>query len=429
MPIIKVDQVTKEFQLGELAGLKTTLRNHWRRLRGQPRSERERFKALDQVSFSVDEGEVLGIIGHNGAGKSTLLKLLARISQPTSGRVTTRGRIAPLIEVGAGFVGQLTGRENIYLNGAILGLTKKEIDKKFDDIVEFAEMGEFIDTPIKRYSSGMKVKLAFSVATSVDAEILIVDEVLAVGDLAFQQKCIERMERLIRREGRTVLIVGHNIRQLQRICSRMLLMDHGRIAGDGSPQDICGRFFRETQERNLARVGGRASISLSQHDSGVISVDRVQILDDSGAKVESLRMHEPITIEVTFTCQRPLPRPEIVIGLQTSDFIHALSVSNALPDVRPDLAPGTHKVRCRLSDIPLRPLPYTLRLGFLDQFRHLLWYSENLMSATVVAGIYDITRLPESGLVDVPAEWEFTRAADGTVIQGDCSLEEGASAT
>ena len=199
MPAIEVSHVTKEFRLGALSGLKQTLLNAGARLSGRKVLERPLFKALDDVSFSIEPGEVVGIIGHNGAGKSTLLKMLARISSPTRGSVKVNGRIAPLIEVGAGFVPDFTGRENVYLNGSILGMSKKGIDRKFDEIVDFAEMAEFIDTPVKRYSSGMQVKLAFAVATSIESEILIVDEVLAVGDLAFQRKCFDRMEDLIKR--------------------------------------------------------------------------------------------------------------------------------------------------------------------------------------------------------------------------------------
>ena len=193
-PAIEVSHLTKGYRLGALQSLKDTALNAGRRLLGRPVAERPMFKALDDVSFRIEPGEVVGIIGHNGAGKSTLLKMLARISTPTSGTVTVNGRIAPLIEVGAGFVPDFTGRENVYLNASILGMSKVEIDRKFDEIVDFAEMAEFIDTPVKRYSSGMQVKLAFAVATSIEAEILIVDEVLAVGDLAFQRKCFDRME-------------------------------------------------------------------------------------------------------------------------------------------------------------------------------------------------------------------------------------------
>jgi lipopolysaccharide transport system ATP-binding protein len=407
-PIIEVDHVTKEFILGQPPSVRQTAGNLLKRMAGRPVEAPAPFKALDDISFQVAPGEVLGIIGHNGAGKSTLLKILARISEPTKGTVHVRGRVAPLIEVGAGLMPDMTGRENIFLNASILGMKKDEIRGRFDEIVDFAEIAEFVDTPVKRYSSGMKVKLGFSIATSVASEVLIVDEVLAVGDLSFQQKCIERMEKLIRGEGRTVLIVGHNIRQLQRICSRVMLLDHGHVTQDGLPQNVCGLYFQEAQERNLARIQrDRGSDITPQQDSGVVKVESIELLDDRGAPVSALCMHEPVKVCVTFTCLRELKRPEVVIGLQTSDFVHVLSVSNALPDVRPDLTPGTYKLTCRISDIPLRPLSYTLRLGVLDQYRHLLWYAENIMPATVVAGRYDITRLPESGLVDMPADWAF----------------------
>ena len=429
MAIIEAEHLTKEYRLGQLESLKTTFLNQVRRITGQPLEQRALFKALDDLSFSVEEGEVLGIIGHNGAGKSTLLKLLARITAPTSGRIHVGGRIAPLIEVGAGFVPNLTGRENVYLNGAILGLSRQEISRKFDEIVEFAEMEEFIDTPVKRYSSGMQVRLAFSVATSIEAEILIVDEVLAVGDLSFQQKCIDRIEKLIRAKGRTVLIVGHNIRQIQRICTRVLLMDHGHVVQDGLPADICGIFFREAQERNLARITRKAGVIEPQRDSGMIVVESVELLDDAGAPITTLRMHEPLMVRVTFSCGQAITRPEVVIGLQTSDFVHILSVSNALPDVRPDLAPGRHQVTCRLADIPLRPLAYTLRLGLLDQYRNLLWYAENIMPATVVAGRYDVTRLPESGLVDTPADWHFSALSNDQAVPMELSGPQERSTT
>jgi ABC-type polysaccharide/polyol phosphate transport system ATPase subunit len=235
MAAISVVHVTKEFRLGQATTVRQTLAHALARLQGRDGSSPTRFKALDDVDFSVKQGEVLGIIGTNGAGKSTLLKLLARISEPTSGRLTVQGKIAPLIEVGAGLIADLSGRENVYLNGIILGMSYAQIKKKFDEIVGFAELEEFIDTPIKRYSSGMAVRLGFSIATCVDADILIVDEVLAVGDLAFQRKCFDRMEDMIKRQGKTVLLVSHNTRQIERLCTRVILMDHGRIVADDSP--------------------------------------------------------------------------------------------------------------------------------------------------------------------------------------------------
>src|ERR1700730_11754749 len=246
MTVIEVNHVTKEFRLGQLHSLKQSVLDAVARVRGKPVPERVPFKALDDVDFKVEQGEVLGIIGQNGAGKSTLLKLLARISAPTSGSVNVRGSVAPLIEVGAGMVPDLTGRENIYLNGVILGMRRAVIAKKLDEIVAFAELEEFIDTPVKRYSSGMYVRLGFSIATSMDAAILIVDEVLAVGDLAFQRKCFDRMEDMIKRQGKTVLLVSHNTRQIERLCSRVILMDHGRIVADDTPGKVCDLFYERS---------------------------------------------------------------------------------------------------------------------------------------------------------------------------------------
>jgi lipopolysaccharide transport system ATP-binding protein len=194
--------------------------------------------------------------------------------------VISRGRIAPLIEVGAGFVPDFTGRENVYLNGAILGMSKKEIDAKFDEIVDFAEMAEFIDTPVKRYSSGMQVKLAFAVATSVESEILIVDEVLAVGDLAFQRKCFDRMEEIIKGQGRTILLVSHNIRQVERMCDRVILMDHGKVAVDGPTSEACELFYQQSNTKIQAQAQHAAAARIS--GSGEVTIDSIDVLDDFG---------------------------------------------------------------------------------------------------------------------------------------------------
>ncbi|MDO9161079.1 MAG: ABC transporter ATP-binding protein [Methylococcaceae bacterium] len=406
-PIIEVNHLTKEYQLGHITSLKESVLNTFRRLGGKPAQQRENFKALDDVNFTIEKGEVVGIIGHNGAGKSTLLKHLANISNPTKGNVIVRGSVAPLIEVGAGVNPELTGRENIFLNGAILGIPKKIIQQKLDEIIEFSELEQFIDTPVKRYSSGMTVKLGFSIATSMEADILIVDEVLAVGDIMFQQKCIERMEHLIKREGRTVLIVGHNIRQLERICSRVMLMDHGQISNDGNPSEICRIFFHEAQERTLTRHKPVEGIIPPQSDAGIIQVTNIEILDHDGNCSAHVNFHEDLTLRITFECSKKLIRPEIVVGLHTSDFVHILSVSNALADIRQDLEMGKHQLTCRLTDIPLRPSSYNLRLAFIDQHRQMLWYAENIMPVTVLPGRFNIARLPEIGLIDLATSWNF----------------------
>lgn len=253
--MIKVENVTKEYRLGAIGG--TTLRDELQRRRakrkrledptlkiGQTRADsNERFMALNGVSFEVKKGEAVGIIGHNGAGKSTLLKLITRITAPTTGDIYLNGRVASMLEVGTGFHGELTGRENVYLNGAILGMTKKEIDAKMDDIIAFSEIGQFIDTPVKRYSSGMYVKLAFSVAAHLDSEIMIMDEVLAVGDMAFQTKCLKRMREAAKEEGRTVLYVSHNMNTIRQLCDRCVVMDHGQVVFDGNVEEAIGIYL------------------------------------------------------------------------------------------------------------------------------------------------------------------------------------------
>lgn len=405
MPAIEVSHLTKEYRLGALQGLKQTLLKTGARLAGRPVPERPLFKALDDVSFTIEQGEVVGIIGHNGAGKSTLLKTLAGVTTPTSGTVKVNGRIAPLIEVGAGFVPDFTGRENVYLNGAILGMSRKEIDRKFDEIVDFAEMADFIDTPVKRYSSGMQVKLAFAVATSIDSEVLIVDEVLAVGDLAFQQKCIERMEHLIKREGRTVAIVGHNIRQLQRICTRVLLLDHGRIVMDDDPNPVCARFYEEAQARNIARHISLPSEIRPQRSSGEVSIQKVEMVNDDGTLTDFALLHKPLTLRIYIDSKKSIEGPEITVGFHTSDFVTILAVNNQQSNKKQRIEVGLQKIECRIDQIPLKPSPYSLRIVIFDQNRQRLWDAENIIPIVVKAGSYDTTRLPEIGMIDIPSQW------------------------
>ena len=251
---IKIEHVSKEYRLGAIGGgtLRGDLQSWWARVRGKEDPnlkldqttgrKGDRFLALDDVSFEVKKGEAVGIIGHNGAGKSTLLKLLSRVTAPTKGSISYNGRIASMLEVGTGFHPELTGRENVYMNGAILGMSKAEIDKKFDEIVAFAEMERFIDTPVKRYSSGMYVKLAFAVAAHLDSEIMIMDEVLAVGDMKFQQKCLGKMGDAANNEGRTVLYVSHNMNTIRQLCTRCVVLDHGRVIFDGDVETAIGIY-------------------------------------------------------------------------------------------------------------------------------------------------------------------------------------------
>lgn len=242
---IQIEGLKKRYRLGVIGGgtLQGDIQSWWARMRGkedpnlrigQSFSEKnETFMALNGINLTVYKGERLGIIGHNGAGKSTLLKLLSRVTAPTEGKICIDGRISSMLEVGTGFNGELTGRENIYLNGAILGMSKAEVDEKIDQIIEFSECGQFIDTPVKRYSSGMYVKLAFAVSAHLDSEILVMDEVLAVGDMKFQQKCLGKMSDVSQSEGRTVLYVSHNMNTIRQLCDRCIVMKQGQIVYDG----------------------------------------------------------------------------------------------------------------------------------------------------------------------------------------------------
>lgn len=265
---LKLENVKKKYRLGVIGGgsLQADLQSWWARVRGKedPNSKigesvdtkKGSFMALKGISFEVKKGERLGIIGGNGAGKSTTLKILSRVTAPTDGTVYINGRISSMLEVGTGFHPELTGRENIYLNGAILGMTKSEIDSKMNDIIEFSECGKFIDTPVKRYSSGMYVKLAFSVAAHLDSEILIMDEVLAVGDMKFQQKCLNKMKEVSENEGRTVLYVSHNMNTIRQLCDRCIVLDKGTVAFDGDVEDaICVYLGTDLQNStNIIKV-------------------------------------------------------------------------------------------------------------------------------------------------------------------------------
>lgn len=254
--MLKIDNISKIYKLGQIGG--TTLCDELQRLSAKLRHKEdptkrigakdynkgETFMALNGVSFEVKKGERVGIIGHNGAGKSTLLKLISRVTAPTGGTISMNGRVASMLEVGTGFHGELTGRENIYMNGAILGMTKKEIDAKIEEIIDFSECRQFIDTPVKRYSSGMYVKLAFSVAAHLDSEIMIMDEVLAVGDMAFQKKCLDKMNDVSRKDGRTILYVSHNMNTIRQLCDRVVVLNHGLVIFDGEVKKGIDYYFK-----------------------------------------------------------------------------------------------------------------------------------------------------------------------------------------
>jgi lipopolysaccharide transport system ATP-binding protein len=408
--VIEVQNLVKEYRLGALEGLRAL----GRRLLGRSTPARQRFRALDDVSFSVRRGEVVGIIGHNGAGKSTLLKHLCGITTPTSGSVTVKGRVAPLIEVGAGLVGDMTGRENIYLNATILGLKRKDIDAKVDEIIEFAELEKFIDTPIKRYSSGMQVRLGYAIATAIDSEVLIVDEVLAVGDLQFQRKSIERMQTLIRDKGRTVLIVGHNIRQLERICTRMVMLDHGKVLLDGAPAAVTNRFMdmatlasRPGATKAADALGGASDLGRVE-SSGEIQMRQIRLCRQDGTPAEEFHVGEPIVVELHFHATKAFAKVDMGIAFHTPDLMNVgiSPLTAALPDSM-EFVSGENVVRCRFHQFRLLPGVFMLKIGIKDQWSQMLWQADNARPFKVVpeAGASQ-ARYSAITFVEFEATWE-----------------------
>ena len=309
---INIEHVSKEYRLGAIGGgtLRGDLQSWWARVRHLEdpnlaigteagHQKNERFLALNDVSFAAQQGEAIGIIGHNGAGKSTLLKLISRVTAPTSGTISYNGRIASMLEVGTGFHPEMTGRENIYLNGAILGMTRAEIARKFDEIVDFAEMGQFIDTPVKRYSSGMYVKLAFAVAAHLDSEIMIMDEVLAVGDAKFQQKCLGKMGNAANNQGRTVLYVSHNMSTIRQLCSRCIVLDHGQKVFDGGVEEAIGIYLGLAEQFKPVRRFDTQK--RKGHFGDYLRIEEVEFLDTQDGKIR-----DELSFRVSFSCGKDI---------------------------------------------------------------------------------------------------------------------------
>lgn len=356
---IRIDKLSKRYRIGKALnrtdGRRTILGTvvaPFKYLAStlQPPSTDEIIWALKDVSFEVKQGEVVGIIGRNGAGKSTLLKILSRITEPTSGKAFVNGRIGSLLEVGTGFHPELTGRENIYLNGAILGMRKSEIDRKFDEIVAFAEVDKFIDTPVKRYSSGMYVRLAFAVAAHLEPEMLMVDEVLAVGDLSFQQKCLNRIKGLTS-NGMTVLLVSHNMAAIQSSCNRAIFLDHGRVAAQGETLEVIQAYQSALQRGNDEQ---KVNLSSEAMDSE-ISILGLEMMGEDGVSRREFRFGEPIRIRINLYARHRIETPMINFGIRRGDGVIVCNFNNWYDNFRIDYIEGACSLEGWLP--PLRLIP------------------------------------------------------------------------
>ena len=409
---IVVEHLSKEYRLGAIGGgmLWQDVSRWWARLRGKPdpllpigherqaRRLGDRFWALDDVSFEVKEGEVFGIIGRNGAGKSTLLKIMSQVTAPTSGQIRLRGRVGSLLEVGTGFHPALTGRENIFLNGAILGMTKAEIRRKFDEVVAFSECEEFIDTPVRRYSSGMYVRLAFAVAAHLESEILIVDEVLAVGDVQFQNKCLGRMKDIAGGEGRTVLFVSHNMAAIQNLCTRCVLLKSGKVDFEGTAADTAARYVAMAREQGMAQLSERQDRS----GSGVMRATYIALWNDKGDRINSILPNHPFVIEVGYQCQDSVREFSVSVAIETIDGMRVTTLHSGFMNVsfRPKGQRGS--VWCSVPRLPLRPDRYSLNV-FLGNAPERFDFVEH-------AGEFDVEN------VDVYASGRLPMRAHGPVV-------------
>jgi lipopolysaccharide transport system ATP-binding protein len=352
----------------------------------------EEFWALKDVNFEIKQGDRVGIIGRNGAGKSTLLKILSRITEPTTGRITLNGRIASLLEVGTGFHPELTGRENIFLNGAILGMGKAEIVRKFDEIVAFAEVEKFLDTPVKRYSSGMYVRLAFAVAAHLEPEILIVDEVLAVGDAQFQKKCLGKMED-VGKEGRTVILVSHQMSAIQALCDRCVVLQSGKVLLNGNTDEAIDLYltFGSKISRELP-----ISERKDREYSGKIKVVDLKILDRTGARVNSLKSGEDYCFEIDCFNQADLKFNNVILSLDIFDerdkriLLFRTNFTNE--DI--SISPGLGCIKCHIQNLPITLGMYKTSIYISHADRETLDYVKDASSFTVEGGDFFGTGSP-----------------------------------
>lgn len=396
-PIIRFQNVSKRFWLTPDRP-QTVLEMFISAIKFNSRPQSQELWAVRDLSFDIFRGDSLGIIGRNGAGKSTLLKLVTRILRPTSGRVLVQGRISALLELGAGFHPDLSGRENIYLNGSVLGLSKQDIDRYYQSIVDFSELHDFIDMPVKHYSSGMYMRLGFSVAIHVQPDVLVVDEILAVGDQAFQTKCLERIWEM-RRQGVTIVLVSHQLHLIREVCSQLIWVEHGQVKAVGPAEEVMEKYL--AFYASLAAPAGNSPHTFPRWGSGEIEITNVRFLDVDGQLRADFMTGEALTIVIDYQAHQPLHQPHFDVTLFRED-----GVLLNTPTPRPigGLVSGSGSVVCRIEYLPLLPAGYKVSAAIHDGNQsHAYDHHEKAYSFKVIAR-------PEQnghGLVEIPVTWDW----------------------
>ena len=406
--VIRAEHVSKSFSLVQHSG--RSFRGLFSGIFKQARSlqvDEGKFWALRDVSFEIAAGESVAFIGDNGAGKSSLLKLITRILEPTSGKLTVYGQVAALLELGAGFHSDLTGRENVFLNGAILGLGSEAIAQRFDEIVAFAELERFIDVPVRNYSSGMLVRLGFSVATAFQPDILLVDEVLAVGDQAFRSRCTQRI-RQIQQAGATILLVSHDLDAVRRICRRCIWLDDGRVIADGDTDEVTARYLEDVWSREEQDV-----LLVSKHGqrwgSGEAIVERVEFLGRDGTPVEGFRYGERFTARIWYNARQKILNPAFGVAIYREDGVHVTGPNTAHSDLTIDAIYGRGTVDYVIDTLPLLPGAYEFTAAIYDYYsvhpydhRH-REFSFRILPSEDALG---------EGVISIPCRWQHTPDSD-----------------
>jgi ABC-type polysaccharide/polyol phosphate transport system ATPase subunit len=422
---IQLDDVSKRYRTGRSRTLVDLVAAQVSRLRGQREEVHSTTRgridaniwALRDVALDVRAGAGLGVIGRNGAGKTTLLKLISRVTWPTSGRVRVAGHVVSLIELGAGFHPELTGRENVYLGGGLFGLTRRDIDKRFDAIVQFADVDRLIDTPMKRYSSGLYARLGFSVAIHSNPDVVLVDEVLSVGDATFRRRALEALRQLIA-EGRTVLFISHDLWNVRRLCSQILWMEDGRVRAYGAAGEIAERYMNEVNLQALANQ----STALQSHRGGTgeVRYQAVELCDARGAALGLMRPGDTLVVRATYRATQQVARPTFQIAIVDVDSGVVITTATSRADEVPALASGDGMIECRFERLPLRPRQYVLRLAVTDE--HQL-ASYDLVTAgprfavTGTGGGVDSLADEEDGLVSLPFAFSHHGVAEAEPLR------------
>ncbi len=402
-PIISFRNVNKRFTFSKekpQSVLETVISIFGRRSR-YPQQD---LWAVHDLSFDVYPGQALGIIGRNGSGKSTVLKLIARILRPTSGQVMVKGRISALLELGAGFHPDLTGRENIALNASVLGLTEEDVNRSFDSIVEFSELGEFIDMPVKHYSSGMYMRLGFSVAIHVDPTVLIIDEILAVGDQAFQAKCIDRIHDM-KRQGVTIIIISHNLSIIRRLCSHIIWLEHGEMLADGPAEEVASQY-KDYSNKSMGQQLNRESQAGSFRRWGNMDIEitAVHILNAAGEQQSIFKTGDQMTIEMAFVAHKPIREPEFGLAIVRQDGINISGPNTQAAGIGVGIVEGPGLIRYHIENLPLLPARYQVTAAIHDsRLLQAFDYHELAYPFRVVAG----DKEEIDGVLELPAAWEW----------------------